>query len=311
MKPSCTDCWKLILGRYNSFFSPLEESWIQTSLATSSCHGKTKQISAPDTCVYSVCVQCVCTVCVLLTTGMGSCSTLGCDSARSLVCLSQRAPSRNSPLMYTPECHAHNTETISGTEILASPEPSVPWLPCLLALPEPVKPLWTKLNAPLCSVTVFSERHVSCPINSLGGARFGDSWQSVTHTHTHAQTHCEIWSLAVNCRLCYCDEAPAGDWLRVRHYVRVRLRISEQSWRHSEGLTQAGMQTRRGEDLLQLTRLYSVRLMSGFVSSHTHRSFHLRLKTLAFNLFLSLSFFFYTPGHLTNQKPSLCSAFTI
>ena len=64
MKPSCTDCWKLILGRNNSFFSPHEESWIQTSLATSSCHGKTKQISAPDTCVYSVCVQCVCTVCV-------------------------------------------------------------------------------------------------------------------------------------------------------------------------------------------------------------------------------------------------------
>ena len=192
MKPSCTDCWKLILGRYNSFFSPHEESWIQTSLATSSCHGKTKQISAPDTCVYSVCVQCVCTVCVLLTTGMGSCSTLGCDSARSLVCLSQRAPSRNSPLMYTPECHAHNTETISGTEILASPEPSVPWLPCLLALPEPVKPLWTKLNAPLRSVTVFSERHVSCPINSLGGARFGDSWQSVTHTHTCTNT---LWDL--------------------------------------------------------------------------------------------------------------------
>lgn len=34
-----------------------------------------------------------------LTTGMGSCSSLGWDSARRLVLLSQRAPSRNRPLM--------------------------------------------------------------------------------------------------------------------------------------------------------------------------------------------------------------------
>ena len=37
-----------------------------------------------------------------LTTGIASVSTLGYDSPSSLVCLSHRAPSTNSPFTYTP-----------------------------------------------------------------------------------------------------------------------------------------------------------------------------------------------------------------
>lgn len=40
---------------------------------------------------------------MLLTTGNGSCSTFGYDSAIFFVFLSHRAPSKNNPLMYAPE----------------------------------------------------------------------------------------------------------------------------------------------------------------------------------------------------------------
>lgn len=145
-----------------------------------------------------------------------------------------------------------------------------------------------------------------------GGTRFGDSWQSVTHKHTHMHKHTVrfgAWQWTVGCVIVMRLQ-PGTDWGWGIMW--------ELDWESGSGAGGTARGRRRpacrrdtGEDLLQPTLLHSVRLMSGFVSSHTHCSFHLRWKTLTFNLILTLSLFFHTPGHSTNQKLSSYSDFTI
>lgn len=142
--------------------------------------------------------------------------------------------------------------------------------------------------------------------------RFGDSWQSVTHKHTHMHKHTVrfgAWQWTVGCVIVMRLQL-GTDW-----GWGIMWELDWESGSRAGGTARGRRRPacRRDtrEDLLQLTLLYSVRLMSAFVSSHTHCSFRLRWKTLTFSLIPTLSLFFHTPGHLTNQKLSSYSDFTI
>ena len=177
--------------------------------------------------LYSIVISIKDVVGVLLTTGIGSCRTFGCDSARSLVFRSQRAPSKKRPWMYTPV-----NKRQSGFRPLPSTNSTQP-----TDQEEPWEDPGSSQHHQ--SLVTQAEMTFSDSMWSLLLKRVGSSL-SVSHSQMHKHTvRLVVWQPGQSCE---CDGAPAGHWLR----GRLWLRVSQMSWRHSEGLMQASVQTRGG-----------------------------------------------------------------